>query len=51
MAKADSALERCDATGGLLGCLFEPPADPACLGAASQSIASDLVEAVFDSEN
>jgi hypothetical protein len=51
-AKADSATAttKCTDSTGLLGCLFELPNDPACPGAAAQSVATDLVHAIFDQE-
>ena len=49
-AKADSAATKCTDNSGLLGCLFEPPNDPACPGTATQSVATDLVDAIFDQE-
>lgn len=48
--KADSAATKCTDNSGLLGCLFEPPNDPACPGASAESVATDLVDAIFDQE-
>jgi hypothetical protein len=47
-AKIDAAFDRCKDTTGMLGCRFDPEADPGCLGSTAQSIATDLVNAVFD---
>lgn len=49
-AKADALLDRCRDTTGMAGCRFETPADPACLGAAAEAIATDLVDAVFSTD-
>jgi len=47
-AKVNEAVTKCDDTTGMLGCLFDPMPDPACLGTAAESIGSTLVEQVFD---
>jgi hypothetical protein len=44
----NEAFTKCDDTTGMLGCLFDPMPDPACLGTAAESIGSALVEQVFD---
>ena len=49
-ARVGSAIDRCPDTTGMAGCRFEPGADPACLADAAQSIAGDLLEAVFETE-
>jgi hypothetical protein len=46
-AKADAAILHCRSTSGLLGCLFELPSSPGCLGDAALSISADLVDAIF----
>lgn len=46
-AKVDGRLANCPETTGMLGCLFEPGADPGCLGAASTQIGIGLAETVF----
>ncbi len=46
--KVNDADDKCDATTGMLGCLFEPSPDPACLGTAAGDIGSALSEQVFD---
>lgn len=49
-ARVGSAIDRCPDTTGMAGCRFEPGADPACLADAATAIASDLLEAVFETE-
>ena len=46
-AKVDDRAANCADTTGMLGCLFEPGADPTCLGTAATDIAVDLSETVF----
>jgi hypothetical protein len=46
-AQVDSAIDSCRSTADLSGCLFEPGADPGCLGDAATSIGTDLVDSVF----
>jgi hypothetical protein len=46
--KVNAADDKCESTTGMLGCLFDPSPDPACLGTAAQSIGSALTEQVFD---
>ncbi|TDI94712.1 MAG: hypothetical protein E2O73_16405 [Deltaproteobacteria bacterium] len=50
--KVDSRIDQCKDASGLLGCLFDDPnnADPSCLGNATLSIGSDLVETSFGLE-
>jgi len=49
-ARVGQAIDRCRDTSGMAGCRFEPGADPACLATSATAIASDLVEAVFETE-
>ena len=46
-ASVAARVSSCKDTTGMSGCLFEPGADPACLGAATTRIGADLVEEVF----
>jgi hypothetical protein len=46
----DARVGQCSNTTDLLACPFVPPADPACLGDAMTTIASELVGVVFAQE-
>jgi hypothetical protein len=48
--KANAVAPKCSDTSGLDGCLFEPVPVATCLGDAAQTIATDLVDAVFDQD-
>ncbi len=50
--KVDSRIDQCKDATGLLGCLFDDPnnIDPNCLGNATLSIGSDLVQTSFGLE-
>lgn len=46
-SKADSQIDACKDTTGLLGCHFEMSPVPTCLGDSALSIATDLVDQAF----
>ncbi len=52
LEQVDSRSDQCKDAIGLLGCLFDDPndVDPSCLGNATLSIGSDLVETSFGLE-
>ena len=50
-SKVEGADDKCTTTTDMLGCLFEPMPDPACLGNAAESIGSSLVEQVFETRD
>ena len=50
-AKVNTADDKCESTTGMLGCLFDPVPDPACLGTAAETIGSALVEQVFETRD
>lgn len=50
-ARADAVIDRCRDTTDMLGCLFVLSPDPQCVGDASQAIAEDLVDAVFETRD
>jgi ASPM-SPD-2-Hydin domain-containing protein len=46
-SRIDEQASRCTDTTGMLGCLFEPGADPGCLGRAATQIGTGLAETAF----
>ncbi len=46
-ARVNATVARCTDTTGMLGCLFEPGADPGCLGTAATQIGIRLSETAF----
>ncbi len=49
-SKTDSVVDKCKDTTGLIGCRFEDMPVATCLGDAVESIATDLVDAMFGNE-
>lgn len=46
-SRIDEQASRCTDTTGMLGCLFEPGADPGCLGTVATQIGTGLAETAF----